>query len=302
VRPCRPYAVVTLDHSICEGGHIYTWSTIQDTVYGIFHTFVESQFVTNTEHTWESKELLRRIVTYYHLHFVEEKKSQRGESAHLAEFKRVNRSFIAPSHHIPDLTDFADVVRLLSLLNVVILGEIIYPPFYEDVMEQSDPPKEFLFAIARRKAAGLLTHFSMTLNLLKCGRRVGFKPLFVTFFVQQVRSLIRQHSQSSTYHRKRAGNSEQCTTEKLCQMIAASFSEKDWFFKELLRQKKIGYCNTTYGWLSQEKYSMGIEKNGLGASAYPSSHFLKLHSSNCHGKARISMSNSLKTSFTTIRM
>jgi hypothetical protein len=78
MRPCRPHAVVTLDHSICQGGHVYTWSTIQDSVYGIFHTFVEGLYLTNSEHTWESRELLRRMVTYYHLHFVQ-KKSQRGE-------------------------------------------------------------------------------------------------------------------------------------------------------------------------------------------------------------------------------
>jgi hypothetical protein len=158
-----------------------------------------------------------------------------------------------------------------SPFSVVILGEIIYLPFYDESAEKCDPPKEYLFSIGREKAAGLLAHLSKTLNLLKDGQSVGFKPLFETFFVQQVRCLVRHHSQCSITHRMPAGGNPACTTERLCEVLAACFSAKGWFIKELRRQKTIDYCNATYAWISQEKYSMGIEKeDGLGAGAYPS--------------------------------
>jgi hypothetical protein len=192
----------------------------------------------------------------------------------LSELKRVNCPSTALSHHIPDLTVFEDVVHLLSLLNVVILGEIIYPPFYDGSMEQYNPPKEYLFAIGREKAAGLLSHLSKALNLLKDGQSVGLKALFYPFFVQQVLCLVKHHYKCSITHGMPAGGSAACTTQKLCEVLAASFSEKGWFIEELRRQKDS--CNTTYAWSSQEKYSMGIEKeeDGLGAGAHPSGRIL----------------------------
>ena len=147
----------------------------------------------------------------------------------------------------------------MSLLNVVVLGHIIYPPFYDDVMVQSDPPKEYLFAIGRKKAQELLNHLSKVLNLRKCGQRVDFKPLFVTYFVQQVRCLVRHHFAASKRHSGPAGDSRTCTSKALCQAIAASFSTKDWFLEELQSQKKVGHCDTTYALVSEDEYSIDAE-------------------------------------------
>lgn len=156
------------------------------------------------------------------------------------------------NHHLPDLTQIPDLINLLCLLNVVILGHIIYPPSYDEIMVQSDPPKEFLFKIGREKAQELLTTLSMDLKIVKSGRRVEFKPYFVTYFVQQVRSLIRHHSQSSKFHSKPMGESISCTTTALCQEIAASLAENDWFTREVRRQKKIGFPDTTYAWVAED--------------------------------------------------
>jgi len=147
----------------------------------------------------------------------------------------------------------------MSLLNIVVLGHIIYPPFYDDVMVQSDPPKEYLFAIGRTKAQELLNHLSKVLNLHRCGQRVDFKQLFMTYFVQQVRCLVRHHFVASKRHSGPAGNTPACTTRALCQAIAASFSTKDWFLEELQLQKKVGHCDTTYALVSEDKYSIDAE-------------------------------------------
>lgn len=65
MRPNTPHAVYTPDHAICHGGHFYATSTIQDTCFGAFHTFVSSSTITNTEHVLDSRRLLRRQLLLY---------------------------------------------------------------------------------------------------------------------------------------------------------------------------------------------------------------------------------------------
>lgn len=65
MRPNTPHAVYTPDHAICHGGHFYATSTIQDTCFGAFHTFVSSSTITNTEHVLDSRCLLRRLLQFY---------------------------------------------------------------------------------------------------------------------------------------------------------------------------------------------------------------------------------------------
>lgn len=72
MRPSRPHAVVTVEHSVFEGGHFYSWSTMRETCFGIFNALLASRYVTNGQRDWQSRELLRRIVTYFHMHFVED--------------------------------------------------------------------------------------------------------------------------------------------------------------------------------------------------------------------------------------
>lgn len=70
MRPNTPHAVVTPDNSICHGGHFYATSTLRDTCYGIFHSFVSGTLTTNTDHCLHAMQLLARMVVYYHQHFV----------------------------------------------------------------------------------------------------------------------------------------------------------------------------------------------------------------------------------------
>jgi hypothetical protein len=60
MKPSTLHAVVTFEASICHGGHLYPMSTMRNTMYGIMHTFVGSSVLTNTEHTTDSRMLLRR--------------------------------------------------------------------------------------------------------------------------------------------------------------------------------------------------------------------------------------------------
>lgn len=65
MRPNTAHAVYTPEHAICHGGHFYATSTIQDSCFGVFHTFVSSSTITNTEHDIDSRRLLRRLLLFY---------------------------------------------------------------------------------------------------------------------------------------------------------------------------------------------------------------------------------------------
>ena len=65
MRPNLPHAVYTPEHAICHGGHFYAISTIQDTMFGLVHSFIAGNLVTNTDHI-TSRLLLRRMAHFYH--------------------------------------------------------------------------------------------------------------------------------------------------------------------------------------------------------------------------------------------
>jgi hypothetical protein len=66
MRPNTPHFVITPESAICNGGHAYATSTLSASVHGIFHTFVASSIVTNTEHTRASRLLLQRLTIHIH--------------------------------------------------------------------------------------------------------------------------------------------------------------------------------------------------------------------------------------------
>lgn len=69
MRPNTIHIVFTPEHSICHGGHFYATSTMQDTFYGIVHSFCANMLVTNASHP-ATRVLLRRIIQLYHLGLV----------------------------------------------------------------------------------------------------------------------------------------------------------------------------------------------------------------------------------------
>ena len=49
MKPNTPHSVFTTEHSIAVGGHFFSFANIQDTVFGLVHTFCVDSLVTNTE-------------------------------------------------------------------------------------------------------------------------------------------------------------------------------------------------------------------------------------------------------------
>jgi hypothetical protein len=70
MRPNTPHVVFTAEHSVCFGGHFYATSTLRDTCYGMFHTFVAGSIMTNAQHTKNAFMLLSRLIAFFESHFL----------------------------------------------------------------------------------------------------------------------------------------------------------------------------------------------------------------------------------------
>lgn len=93
-------------------------STIQDTVFGLYHMFVASKRVTNTEHSHDAHLLLRRMVAYIHNVLV-----RRGS--------KLDLSTALPTPHIPDVSTFEGVLDLFMLCIIMELGDLVNPLAYK---------------------------------------------------------------------------------------------------------------------------------------------------------------------------
>ena len=114
--PNTPHFVVTPESAICHGGHFYAMSTIQDMVFGLYHMFVASKRVTNTEHSYDAHILLRRMVV--HVHHVLVKHGSKLTAPH-------------NTPHIPDVSTFEGLLDLFMLCIVMELGDLINPVAYK---------------------------------------------------------------------------------------------------------------------------------------------------------------------------
>lgn len=63
MRPNTVHMVVTLENSICHGGHFYAMSTMRDSCFGLYGCFFYNSKLTNTDHV-RSRAMLRRMVCY----------------------------------------------------------------------------------------------------------------------------------------------------------------------------------------------------------------------------------------------
>jgi hypothetical protein len=79
MRPGTPHFVYGIENTIIHGGHFYCSTLMQSTLEGLVHTFVLSNFLTNTFH-YPSRELLRKIVLFWAYGFLEKSLNPQGTS------------------------------------------------------------------------------------------------------------------------------------------------------------------------------------------------------------------------------
>jgi hypothetical protein len=77
MRPNTPHVMVSPNHSISHGGRFYATSTIRESCYGVFHTFLYSP---NALHSSDSRIILRRMLVYYRSVLTSNNPSVRGMS------------------------------------------------------------------------------------------------------------------------------------------------------------------------------------------------------------------------------
>jgi hypothetical protein len=80
MQPGVPHFVYGLENTIIHGGHFYSSSLMQATAESLVHSFVLSNFISNTFHH-PSRQLLRRIVIFWSLALLESRLTSTGKSA-----------------------------------------------------------------------------------------------------------------------------------------------------------------------------------------------------------------------------
>ena len=78
MQPGTPHFVYGVENTICYGGHFYSTCLMQRTLQSLVHSFMVSDFITNTNHH-ESRALLRRILIFYGLGKMEKRVSESSE-------------------------------------------------------------------------------------------------------------------------------------------------------------------------------------------------------------------------------
>ncbi|KAF8957876.1 hypothetical protein BDZ97DRAFT_1669173, partial [Flammula alnicola] len=130
MRANQPHAVYGKELTIIHGGHFYLTSLMEMTAQSMFHSFIMDQFLMNTVH-YRSRLLLRRIIDFYRLGLLEKKLVQTDAG-----------------HHLPDVQTFPGLVNLLSLCNLVILGNVLdfraYSAPNQKAEDGADPHQQVL--------------------------------------------------------------------------------------------------------------------------------------------------------------
>jgi hypothetical protein len=135
----------------------------------------------------------------------------------------------------------------------------VYPPFYLGNIDMYSQSHQTLFYVARQQVDGLLRHLELVLVVKMENREVEFRRLFQTYFVQQVRCLIRSH----LIHEQEEEEAGNIKVKQVVQAMAASLYKLSWFEIELRRQKRKGWPDATFDWVSRETFNISYRDTPL---------------------------------------
>ncbi|KDR65351.1 hypothetical protein GALMADRAFT_260264 [Galerina marginata CBS 339.88] len=118
--PNTLHSVLTTENTICYGGHLFTSTTMTDTLVGIIHTFFCNDISTNTDHA-EWRDLIHRMTVFYHDIIVSRNPV------------RDRRTLL----HAPELTDLQSILNLFSTCAASILMNAFSVETYKSAEETS---------------------------------------------------------------------------------------------------------------------------------------------------------------------
>jgi hypothetical protein len=125
MRPNTVHAAFTPVPSICHGGHFYSSSTMQDSLAGIIHSFVDHIKITNTNHPPVAS-LLRYMARFYHTGLIEVGvEAFTGEHLCLLDCNKLNIYLAPETFHIPHVETVDGALDLFSLCFLVVFGNVL---------------------------------------------------------------------------------------------------------------------------------------------------------------------------------
>ncbi|KAG6905081.1 hypothetical protein DXG01_005226 [Tephrocybe rancida] len=215
MRPNTLHAVYTPADAVCRGGHFYPISTIRDSVYGLYHTFVASGLVTNADHWQASQKMLTRILALIHRNLLLPVPAQGIERAHTSY------------NHVTDLRTWEGILDQLCLHNFFELGNVLnFAPGEDDAQgrkravtnrQRSRQIIAWIFANSQFKSTsnGAVTILS--------GERAK-ETICHAFLAHQARALVLYKSRADS--RQLVGTDPSVTASDVAQGVLGALSKK----------------------------------------------------------------------------
>ncbi|EDR04388.1 uncharacterized protein LACBIDRAFT_304616 [Laccaria bicolor S238N-H82] len=228
--PQTPHWVVTVKPSICRGGHFYCFSTLGETVIGLYRTWALGGVITNTNHD-PSRLLLIRIMYLWHRHFVLEEKV----TGYL-------------SNHIPNLECFDDILVVFTLAIAMELLNVVDYQTYRVETNLSDHNSELQaepglpsllllqYVDARAKSPQLLHFFFSNFEFIDDSDVAidGPKEIYYPFFAQHAAALF---SMKKKGYNQGIRGARDCTMLKFDHELQLAIAGST-YFKEAMVQLK----------------------------------------------------------------
>lgn len=124
MRPGVPHSVYGVENTIIHGGHFYCASQMQAIVQSLVHTFILSDFISNTFHT-PSRELLRRIVIFWAVGLLLSPFSPQGIIMDYFDLHLLIHVSDDEYLHLPDVRTPKGLLDLVSGCTLAILGNVL---------------------------------------------------------------------------------------------------------------------------------------------------------------------------------
>jgi nitrate reductase gamma subunit len=157
-------------------------------------------------------------------------------------------------HHLPDLTSFDEVLNLLFLLNVVILGPLLYRPFYVDRLSITEGMRES-WAFGQEQATDILNKISDHYRFHMEGREVNFSFIVYSFLSHQIRCLVRKVKTAET-----DGDSGISLYNGMMEAIPIAFADSRWLSKFLATHRRFNRSMDKFDWYDKSDYVVSIRE------------------------------------------
>ncbi|KAJ3562744.1 hypothetical protein NP233_g9384 [Leucocoprinus birnbaumii] len=120
MRPGTLHAAITLEPTVMSGDHFYHIGSLQDSIWGYYHTFVNSETLTNTDHSKVAFRTFHKILGLIYIKYIEVN-TVTGSHIHDSDWL---------SDYIPDLSDREGLWTTIHLCILLHLGGAVYLPAY----------------------------------------------------------------------------------------------------------------------------------------------------------------------------